>query len=226
MKTTVGGHATADYAAAARRIVAELEGMERERLAFSPADMRGRVHAASLMSKAGFAVRIDDAFNVLGRREDGAASGPGAEPPRPILMGGHLDTVSNPGRFDGPLGLLCGLECARFIGESGIPLRHPLAVAGFSDEEGTATDCCWGSRALLGRLSEVERRKLADKTSPLGATMVAAAAELGRLGWEVQPARLATETAASLTPAAYLELHIHQGPGLIVADAAVAAVSG
>ena len=226
MKTTVGGRAAADHAAAARRIVGELEALERERLAFSSADMRGRVRAAGLMREAGFVANIDDAFNVLGRMEAGPAADPGSEQLRPILLGGHLDTVSNAGRFDGPLGLLCGLECARFISESGIPLRHPLVVAGFSDEEGTATDCCWGSRALLGLLSKAERRALADKTSSLNATMVAAAAELGRLGWEVQPARLATQAAAPLEPAAYLELHIDLGPGLLEAGAAVAAVSG
>ncbi len=228
--------ARAALATAARRIVVELEALECERLAFSPADVRGRVRVAELMAGAGLEVHIDDAGNVLGKLEGRADPGrcdpgrsgqPKANAHRlpPIVAGSHLDTVSNPGRFDGALGVLCALECARFVAESGEPLRHPLVVSALSDEEGTAAGFCWGSRALLGRLSEAERRALADETSPLGSALASAATEFARHGWDVRPSRLRANPEAPLAPAAYLELHIELGPALGPDGPAVAALS-
>ncbi len=206
-----------DYLEAARRIVAELQTLERERLAFSLADVRGRVWLATLMTSTGLSVRVDDATNVLGRLE-------GRDPSlRPIVVGSHLDTVSDPGRFDGALGVLCALECARRVAAAGESLRHPLIVSALADEEGTATTCCWGSRALLGRLSPSERAAVAGDPSSLAQRLDDAAAEFRRHGWDVQPTRLLVPR-PDFAAAAYLELHIEQGLALEEADPPVAVI--
>lgn len=208
-----------DYTAAAQRIVTELSGLERERLAFSAADVDGRVRLAERLRAAGLSVRVDDAANVFGLLE-------GRDPERrPLVVGSHLDTVSNPGRFDGALGVFGALECARFVAAAGARLRHPLLVSALADEEGTATDFCWGSRALLGRLSAAERSAIAGDGSPFSRRLEAAAAAFRRQGWDVAPARLlAPPGSAGFAPAAYLELHIEQGDALGPADPPVAVI--
>jgi len=209
----------AGYQQAARRIMAELQELERERLAFSMADVRGRARLAALLRAAGLSVRVDDATNVLGRLEGRDSSR------RPIVVGSHLDTVSNPGRFDGALGVFCALECARIVAASGEPLRHPLIVSALADEEGTATACCWGSRALLGRLSAAERSAASGDASSFAGALDDAAAEFRGQGWDVVPARLlAPEAGAGFAPAAYLELHIEQGTALGPDDPPVAVI--
>jgi N-carbamoyl-L-amino-acid hydrolase len=113
------------------------------RVAFSEADIQGRNYAMSLMREAGLKVRIDEAGNIIGRRE-----GSWPELP-PILFGSHLDSVPNGGKYDGSLGVIGAIECVQAFQENGIITRHPLEVVVFSDEEGGLV----GSRALIGRLT-------------------------------------------------------------------------
>jgi N-carbamoyl-L-amino-acid hydrolase len=203
-------------ARSARRVVAQLLRFERERIAFSPADLRCRAEVAALLTAAGLEVEIDPAFNVLGRLA-------GREELAPLLIGSHLDTVRDPGRYDGTLGVLSGIEVARTLASSPVGLRRPLIVAAFSDEEGSATLGCWGARARLGLLSAEERRALADPSSPLHQLLSDAAQDMARLGWEVDPfAPLDDELAVA---AAYLELHVEQGPLLERSGDATAAVT-
>ncbi len=204
------------YEQAAHQILARLNSLERERLAFSLADVQARVRLAASMAELGLAAQIDDAGNVFGRLE-------GREPGlAPLVAGSHLDTVADPGRFDGALGVFCALECARLVAASGEPLRHPLLVSALADEEGTAAGFCFGSRALLGRLTDDERRAAGGETSPLGAALTAAATEFRRHSWDVQPARLLSPAGTAFAAAAYLELHIEQGPALGPQDPPVA----
>ena len=58
---------------------------------------------------------------------------------RTIMVGSHLDTVPNGGRYDGALGVVAGLEVLRTIKEAGLKLHHHLEAIDFTDEEGTAT---------------------------------------------------------------------------------------
>ena len=196
------------------RVLEGLHSLPPERLAFSEEDMLGRVQAADLMMQAGLSVAIDDAFNVVGSR-------PGREDLAPIVLGSHLDTVPNPGAFDGALGILTAIECARVLGAAR-SLRHPLQVFGFSDEEGTATQGCWGARAVSGSLEPDEISALADASSPLAQSLLEAARRLAELGWSVNP--LDAGDVGTLEPAVYLELHIEQGPVLERAKVPTAAV--
>ena len=200
----------------AKRLLDALGSLERERLAFSEADMAARVRVAEVMHQAHLRVAIDDAFNVVGWFD-------GKEQLPPLVIGSHLDTVPDPGRLDGALGVLAGVECVRELATSVRRLRHPVAVVGFSDEEGTATRGCWGARSVTHMLTDEEKRALTDPFAPLRRTLTAAAARLAELGWSIDP--LAAPEIARLFPAAYLELHIEQGPELDRAGVPTAAVT-
>jgi beta-ureidopropionase / N-carbamoyl-L-amino-acid hydrolase len=188
----------------AARIAARLAGLPAERLAFSADDMLGRSRVAEMMTQAGLSVGVDDAFNVVG-----FAAGSSDRPP--IVLGSHLDTVPNPGRFDGALGVLAAVECAEVLLRDQ-QLTHPLLVIGFSDEEGSLTGGCWGARAMTRQLAETERALLRDASSPLASALTFAAAELRQHGWEVDP--FAAPDLATISPCCYVELHIEQGPVL------------
>ena len=184
------------------RVLAALDSLPQERLAFSRSDLDARVETAELMRNAGLTVAMDDAFNVVGSRQ-------GTHDLRPIVLGSHIDTVPNPGRFDGALGVMAAIECARVLEK---PCRHPLLVYGFSDEEGSLTQGCWGARAVTGQLSPEEIGALADPESELSVRLGAAARDMAELGWSVDPA--AAASIPEVKPCAYLELHIEQGPVL------------
>ena len=116
------------------------------RLALSPNDMKARSWLADQIEAAGLLLRDDDAGNLGGvLRSDN----PNA---RTLLVGSHLDSVPDGGRFDGSVGLLAGLECLRTIREAELALPSHMEVIDFTDDEG-----CWlslfGSRAFVGEIT-------------------------------------------------------------------------
>ena len=95
--------------------------------------------AASWMREVGLEVDVDPAGNLFGRLG-------GRRPELPeVWTGSHLDTVPAGGRFDGALGVVCGLEAVERIGQQ----ERTLTVVGFRDEEGCHGSGCTGSRALV-----------------------------------------------------------------------------
>ncbi|MDR0360431.1 MAG: M20/M25/M40 family metallo-hydrolase, partial [bacterium] len=116
------------------------------RVAFSPADLAGRALVETWLRELGLAVSRDAAGNTLARAE-------GAEPGLPaIALGSHTDTVPDGGRFDGALGVVAAVACARALATSGAGLRHPLEVLNFVAEEATMGAGTLGSRAMAGLL--------------------------------------------------------------------------
>jgi allantoate deiminase len=99
-----------------------------DRIGYSPAEDAAHALARGWMAEAGLDVEVDAAGNLVGR-----VPGPGRE----VWTGSHLDSVPDGGRFDGPLGVLAGLEAVERLGRPG------LAVVAFRDEERG----CGGSRA-------------------------------------------------------------------------------
>lgn len=115
----------------------------------SPAMQRANALVGDWMRASGMRVREDAAFNLLGRAE---GSRPKA---RALLLGSHLDTVRNAGRYDGPLGVLVALAALESLRQRGITLPFPVEIAGFSDEEGLRYQITYlGSRALAGTLKK------------------------------------------------------------------------
>jgi allantoate deiminase len=160
------------------------------------------------MREAGLHVRVDPVGNIVGRLE----GPPGA---RTLLVGSHLDTVRDAGRYDGPLGVLAGIALARRLTGSGLPFA--LEVLGFSDEEGLRYGTPYlGSRVVAGsfRVEDLDRID-ADGISMRDAITTA----------HGDPSAFAGEARRREQVLGYVELHIEQGPVLESADEQVGVVS-
>jgi allantoate deiminase len=157
-------------------------------------DALRRAHAlvGGWMRAAGLDVREDGVGNLIGRRGDGPA----------LLLGSHLDTVRDAGRYDGPLGVLVALAVVERL-----PASCTLEVVAFADEEGLRFGTAYlGSGAMT---QGVVPRDLRD-------------AEGIRLG-DLLPGEPAARPASDF--AGYVEVHIEQGPVLEQRDAPVGVVT-
>ena len=120
------------------------------RIAFSEADRAGREYVMGLMRDAGLTVRVDNAANIIGRRE-------GRENLPLILFGSHIDSVPHGGNFDGDVGSLGAIEVIRAMNAAGVRTRHPLEVVIWTNEEGHHFGApLTGSRAAAGMLPASE----------------------------------------------------------------------
>ncbi len=161
------------------------------RTAFSAADMEARRWFITQLEAAGLEVRIDPIANII-------ATLPGTDPDRsPLVIGSHLDSVPEGGRFDGALGLMIALELVHAFRDLNISLAHPLEVVSFSDEEGGLL----GSRGWIGTITEADLAR-----SYSGRTLRQVLQDLG-----LDPARTSQAQRAPGEIAAYLEVHIEQG---------------
>jgi len=124
----------------------------------SPAMRRANKLVGSWMRDAGLQVREDAAFNLLGRwnsTQRGAKT---------FLLGSHLDTVRDAGKYDGPLGVLAAIAAVQLLHERGVKLPFNLEVVGFSDEEGVRYQTAYlGSRAFAGTLTAADLECIKEK---------------------------------------------------------------
>ena len=124
----------------------------------SPAMRRANKLVGSWMRDAGLQVREDAAFNLLGRWNSAQRGA------KTFLLGSHLDTVRDAGKYDGPLGVLTAIAAVQLLRERGVQLPFHLEVAGFSDEEGVRYQTAYlGSRALAGTLTAADRARIKEK---------------------------------------------------------------
>lgn len=155
------------------------------------------------MNDAGLSVWEDAAANLWGRYP---ASTDSQIPVKRLILGSHLDTVPNAGRYDGMLGVLSALAAVEELTRGGIRLPFHVDIVGFGDEEGSRFGTTLlGSRAVAGSWQE-DWWALTDDE---GTTLRQAFEHFG-----LQPKRIAE---AALSPGqllGYLELHIEQGPVL------------
>ena len=124
----------------------------------SPAMRRANQLVGSWMREAGLHVREDAAFNLLGvlPSENKRA--------KTLLLGSHLDTVRDAGKYDGPLGVLTAIAAVQLLRERGVKLPFHLEVVGFSDEEGVRYQTTYlGSRALAGTLTAADLARIQEK---------------------------------------------------------------
>lgn len=160
------------------------------------------VHAQlrTWMEEVGMQVRLDAAGNIIGRYEGEAGSSP------TLLIGSHLDTVRNAGKYDGTLGVLLGVAAISALHERGQRLPLALEVIGFSEEEGIRYHTPFlGSRAVAGSF-EARWLELSDDH---GHTMRETLQAFGCDPNELPNAAYAPETLRG-----FLEIHIEQGPRL------------
>ena len=192
--------------------IGEQEGGGVARLSFTPEERAAKDLVASYMEEANLAVREDAAGNLFGRRE-------GRNPDAPaVLVGSHVDSVLNGGDFDGPLGVLGGIEVLQTMNEEGVETEHPVEVVAFTDEEGARFSLGMiGSRALTGALSQQDLRHEDREGIPIERAMRDAGLDPGKIVGAARP---------SGSLAAYLELHIEQGKVLEGEGLPVGVVTG
>lgn len=163
-------------------------------------------HAAALealegwMAQAGMATRRDAAANLIGRYE---GERPAA---KALIIGSHIDSVRNGGRYDGPLGIMLGVDVVEALHRAGRRLPFAIEVVAFGDEEGSrfpASMSC--SRAIAGTL---DAAALGMKDAD-GVTVAEALAASGG-----DPATIASAARDPGDVLAFLEAHIEQGPVL------------
>ena len=149
------------------------------------------------MEAAGMVVRRDALGNLIGRLEDGD---------RTLLIGSHLDTVRDAGRYDGMLGVLVAIACLERLRDEGRSLPYAIEVLAFADEEGVRFGTGYlGSSVVAGRFdtADLERRD-AD-----GVTLADAVRAFGG-----DPERLGSARRDPADLIGYYEVHIEQGPVL------------
>jgi N-carbamoyl-L-amino-acid hydrolase len=177
------------------------------RVAYSEADLAGRAFTQQLLRDAGLTPRIDTAGNIYARLEGTDRT------LAPILIGSHIDSVTDGGNFDGPVGSFGAIEVARTLRETNTRLRHPVDVVIWQNEEGGTT----GSKTAIGEMNDVELAKVArsGKTIRDG---------IGIIGGDVS--RLSESVKKKGDIACYIELHIEQGGLLEKAGKQIGVVQG
>ncbi|MCC6105900.1 allantoate amidohydrolase [Acetobacter sp.] len=163
------------------------------------------------MEEAGMTTRQDAAGNLVGRYE-------GARPDAPaLLIGSHLDSVRNAGRYDGPLGVMLGIEVVAYLSAHKKRLPFAVEVIGFGDEEGSRFPVSMlTSRAVAGLL------KAAPDTMK-DAAGISLRDALGAEGFLLEDFSKAARNKKDVI--AYFEAHIEQGPVLESENHAVGAVT-
>jgi allantoate deiminase len=124
----------------------------------SPAMRRANQLVGAWMREAGLQVREDAAFNLIGHLNSDRRGA------KTFLLGSHLDTVRDAGKFDGPLGVLAAIAAVKMLRERGVKLPFNLEIVGFSDEEGVRYQTAYlGSRAFAGTLTAADLARIEEK---------------------------------------------------------------
>jgi allantoate deiminase len=163
------------------------------------------------MRGAGLSVREDSVGNLIGRTR------PPAKGRKTLILGSHLDTVCDAGRFDGPLGVLLPIAAIELLRGNGVSLPFDVEIVGFSEEEGVRFSSSYlGSKGYTGRLRKSDLG-LRDSQG-MTAGQVLTAHNRGRFSIP-RPAHSRSELIG------YLEVHIEQGPVLEAKGLAAGVVS-
>lgn len=170
------------------------------RVYLSPQQRQANELVSQWMREAGLTTRLDAVGNILGRYE-------GDRPNLPCLMlGSHLDTVRDAGKYDGMLGVVAAIECVASLKARQRRLPFAVEVIGFADEEGVRFNATLiGSRAVAGTLD----RLTLDCVDGEGTTLRDAMRQFG-----LDPELAGNARRARADVLAYAELHIEQGPVL------------
>ena len=172
---------------------------------------RAHEQVGAWMRDAGMVVTRDNIGNLRGRYEGAAPGGP------TLLLGSHLDTVRDAGKYDGPLGVVVAIAAVQRLHDIKRRLPFAIQVIAFADEEGLRFSSTYlGSRAVAGtfELSDLEH------TDAGGVTMADA---IGQFGGD--PARLDDDRWRDGKLLGYCEVHIEQGPVLETRGLPVGVVS-
>lgn len=188
-----------------QREIDELAGISEQpapavtRVLFSEADLRAREFVNRLCLEAGLAFREDAVGNVFARWMGTRTDLP------PVATGSHIDAILNAGRYDGVVGVLGAIEAIRALRQSGFNPARSIELIVFTAEEPTRFGIgCLGSRLMSGVLSTERAAALSDAD---GKSLEEWRAHVGLANRPLQSVRLPADCYA-----AFIELHIEQGP--------------
>ena len=176
-------------------------------------DAMRRAHrlVSKWMRSAGMNVRRDNVGNLRAGYDGNAAGAP------TLVLGSHLDSVRDAGRYDGPLGVMVAIAAVQRLHDSDQRLPFAIEVVGFSDEEGLRFGSTYlGSRALAGTFDQADLAR----TDPSGVTMADAIRAFGG-----DPSRVPEDAWHEGDLLGYCEVHIEQGPVLEALGLPVGVVS-
>lgn len=166
-----------------------------------------------LCKNEGLEIRMDYCGNIIAKRE-----GKNKEFP-PVVIGSHLDTVYQGGKYDGAVGVTAGLEVIKRLNEQRIETEHPIEIISFACEESSRFGVSTvGSKAMAGTLQKEKYQHLKDKDGiTFEKALSLCALRFDQLG-------LASRAQESFK--AFFELHIEQGPILMNNDKKIGIVTG
>jgi N-carbamoyl-L-amino-acid hydrolase len=179
-----------------------------DRPSLSNANRRARDRLVEWFEAAGLEVTVDEMGNLFGRRA-------GETDDRPVLVGSHVDSQYNGGRYDGVVGVLGALEVVESLNDTDATTERPVEVVAWSNEEGARFQPdMLGSGVFAGAF---DIREALDVTDGDGARF---GDELDRIGY-------AGDAPCEPCPLdSYLELHVEQGPTLDDAGLRIGVVEG
>jgi allantoate deiminase len=177
----------------------------------SPAMRRANDLIAQWMREAGMKTRMDAIGNLIGHYAGKKSDA------KILLLGSHLDTVRNAGKFDGPLGVILAIACVEKLHRQKIRLPFAIEVVGFADEEGVRFQTAYlGSEVVAGCFDQ----KHLKRKDTNGISMREAVQNFGG-----HPAKLKSARLNSKNLLGYIEAHIEQGPVLEEKNLAVGVVT-
>ncbi len=172
-----------------------------------------RTQLTEWMRDAGMSTRVDNIGNLFGRYD----ADPAATDPKTFLIGGHIDSVVDAGRYDGILGILSGIAAVRRLLDAKTRLLFAIEVVAFADEEGNRFHTSFLGSSPAAGLWDHSWLTLKDDD---GVTLEEA---IRRSGGD--PDALAGDALNPASLLGFIEVHIEQGPVLQDRDLPVAAVS-
>jgi N-carbamoyl-L-amino-acid hydrolase len=187
------------------------DGTSVTRVVFTADDLAARHWLHDLALAEGFGYRVDAVGNTFIRLAGQDDSLPA------VATGSHIDAIPHAGMYDGTVGVLGGLEALRAVRDSGVQLRRAIELVVFTAEEPTRFGLgCLGSRLMGGALDAAKADALCDLTAPKRET----APTTATTAWTLAEVRSAAGYAGDLGSvrlqagayAAFVELHIEQGP--------------
>lgn len=179
------------------------------RLSLSSSDKEARDLFMEWLRDADLEVRVDDVGNIYGRREglDKNAA--------PIVIGSHLDSIEDGGKYDGVLGIISGLEVIHSLSDLSITTRRPIEIANFTNEEGVRFASLMGGSGVLS--NDYKPNAIYAEKDEDGKTFLHELVSIGYLGDKKNRLK---------TAEAFIELHIEQGPILDSEETSIGIVEG
>nr|WP_180204790.1 Zn-dependent hydrolase [Pseudomonas sp. SbOxS1]NYU04784.1 Zn-dependent hydrolase [Pseudomonas sp. SbOxS1] len=169
----------------------------RTRIALTDCEKAGRDQVVAWMRELDLDIQIDRVGNIFGTLRSPSDQGD----QRPLMMGSHIDTVTNAGALDGCYGVLAGLAVLRAYRDAGVLPQRSITVGAFTNEEGVRYQ-----PDMMGSLVYAGGMAVEEALATIGTDGTRLGDELERIGYagSLEP--------GAIVPHAYIELHIEQGP--------------